>query len=492
MTHTSQELATFCKKKGFIYRSSEIYGGLAGFYDYGHLGTSLKHNFQDLWRGYFLSLHDNFHEIEASEIMHEKVFKASGHLDNFVDPITKCSECQVNYRADHLIEGAINKRVEGLIPEQLTNLIEENEIKCPNCKSDLMPVEVMNMMFPVQLGVGGTHKGYLRPETAQSPFVNFKLQFELLRKKIPMGLAMIGRAYRNEISPRNLTLRQRAFTQAELQIFFNPSKVNEHPDFEKVKDYPLRVMLQEDREANMVVERTAQELVDRGLPKFYVFHLAYIQKLYLTELSVPKEKFRLYELDDKEKAFYNKNHFDIEIDLNSHGFTEMGGLHYRTDHDLKGHQEVSKEKMDVVDETTGEKFIPHVLELSFGVDRNVYALLDLNYHKGEQRGNDVLALPSVFTPFYCAVFPLVKNKDPVVSKARDVYNQIHGRFSCFYDQSSSVGKRYARADEIGTKYCITIDFETLEDECVTVRDRDTTEQQRIKIVDLLDYLQKNQ
>jgi glycyl-tRNA synthetase len=170
----------------------------------------------------------------------------------------------------------------------------------------------------------------------------------------------------------------------------------------------------------------------------------------------------------------------------------MGGLHYRTDHDLKGHQEVSKEKMDVVDETTGEKFIPHVLELSFGVDRNVYALLDLNYHKGEQRGNDVLALPSVFTPFYCAVFPLVKNKDPVVSKARDVYNQIHGRFSCFYDQSSSVGKRYARADEIGTKYCITIDFETLEDECVTVRDRDTTEQQRIKIVDLLDYLQKNQ
>ena len=291
--HTSQELATFCKKKGFIYRSSEIYGGLSGFYDYGHLGTSLKRNFQNVWRGYFLSLHDNFHEIEASEVMHEKVFKASGHLDNFVDPITKCSECQVNYRADHLIEGAINKRVEGLIPEQLSNLISEHEITCPNCKSELMPVEVMNMMFPVQLGVDGSQTAFLRPETAQSPFVNFKLQFELLRKKIPMGLAMVGRAYRNEISPRNLTLRQRAFTQAELQIFFNPSKLNEHPDFHKVKDFPLRVMLEEDRESKMVVERTAAELVERGLPTFYVHHMVVIQKFYIDILKIPKEKFRL-------------------------------------------------------------------------------------------------------------------------------------------------------------------------------------------------------
>ncbi|PIN87698.1 glycine--tRNA ligase [Candidatus Woesearchaeota archaeon CG10_big_fil_rev_8_21_14_0_10_32_24] len=488
MTHTSQELATFCKQKGFIYRSSEIYGGLTGFYDYGHLGTILKHNFQNAWRSYFLGLHDNFYEIDASEIMHENVFKASGHLENFVDPVTKCSECQVNYRADHLIEGVIGKRVEGLTPGQLTNLIEDHKIVCPSCNSELMPVEIVNMMFPIQLGVGSTQTGYLRPETAQSPYVNFKLQFELLRKKIPMGLAMIGKAYRNEISPRNLTLRQRAFTQAELQIFFNPHKVNEHPNFDKVKNYPLRVMLQEDREFNMVVERTVQELVERGLPKFYVYHLAVIQKFYFDLLKIPQEKFRFYELDDKEKAFYNKNHFDIEIDLNTYGFTEVGGLHYRTDHDLKGHQEISKEKMDVVDETTCEKFIPHVLELSFGVDRSVYALLDLNYHKDEQRGNDVLALPSDFTPFYCAVFPLVKNKDNIVEKSQEIYESLRKEFSCFYDQTASVGRRYARADEIGTKYCITIDFETLEDEAVTVRDRDTTEQQRIKIKELIHYL----
>src|SRR3989344_9135150 len=350
------DLATFCKQKGFIYPSSEIYGGVAGLYDYGHLGTKLKKNFEELWRKYFLGLDDNFFEIETANIMPENVFRASGHLENFIDPVAKCSQCEHYERADHLVEVVVKKRVEELSSKELTQLINKHKIRCPKCGAEFQPVTVLNMMFPLQMGVGAKNKAYLRPETAQSPYVNFKLQYELLRKKLPLGLALVGRAYRNEISPRNLTLRQREFTQAELQIFVNPDLMNEHPEFDSLQDYELRTMLVEDRPQKMIVERTAAELVERGLPKYYVYHLIKIQQFYVDELRVPKHKFRLYELNEKEKAFYNKYHFDIEMELSEHGFTEIGGLHYRTDHDLKSHQEVSTQSMEIVDEKKGKKF----------------------------------------------------------------------------------------------------------------------------------------
>lgn len=487
MTHTSQELATFCKKKGFIYPSSEIYGGLSGFYDYGHLGTKLKRNFENVWRNYFLALNDNFQEIETANIMHENVFKASGHLDNFIDPIVKCSKCDFHDRADHFVENALGKRVEELSPEELNTIIHKQDLNCPKCKSNLKPVTVLNMMFPVQTGVGKSQLAYLRPETAQSPYVNFKLQYELLRKKLPMGLALVGRAYRNEISPRNLTLRQREFTQAELQIFFDPQKISQHPHFDMIKDYPLRVVLVDERDAE-IYNRTAEELVKTGLPQFYVFHLVKIQEFYINELKIPPESFRLYQLNDKEKAFYNKYHFDIEVELAEFGWTEMGGLHYRTDHDLEGHQKISGEKMEIFDEESGRRFIPHVLELSFGVDRNVYALLDVNYEDNKDRGNIVLHAPNKLSPFFAAVFPLVKNKPELVAKAEQVYDLIKTDFPCFWDEASSVGRRYARADEIGVSHCITVDFESLEDDCVTIRDRETTKQERVKISKLKDKL----
>ncbi len=485
---TTQELATFFKKKGFIYPSSEIYGGLAGFYDYGHLGTPLKHNFENVWRKYFLSLDDNYHELETANIMHTKVFKASGHLDNFIDPVVKCSKCDFFDRADHFIEKATKKRQEGLTPEQLTLLIQKNNLVCPQCKSSFQPVSVLNMMFPVNLGVGTSQVGYLRPETAQSPYVNFKLQHELLRKKLPLGLALIGRAYRNEISPRNLTLRQREFTQAELQIFFNPSKINEHPYFPLVADTKLSCLLVQDREKGIVQERSAQELVSLGLPQFYVYHLVVIQKFYLEQLKIPVEKFRLYQLSDQEKAFYNKYHFDIEVELSEHGFTEVGGLHYRTDHDLVGHQKISQQNMEILDEASGNRFIPHVLELSFGVDRNVYALLDLNYEDNKERGNVVLHLPSQLTPTFCAVFPLVKNNPQVAALAEEVYHSLKSSYTTLYDEGGSIGRRYARCDEQGVKYCLTIDFDSLEDHAVTIRDRDTTKQERVKITQLKEKL----
>jgi len=481
-----EDISVFCKKKGFIYPSSEIYGGLAGLYDYGHLGTKLKHQFEEAWRKFFLSLDDNFFEIETANIMPENVFRASGHLENFIDPLVKCSKCQFVERADHLLEKNLKKRVEGLSTEEFTKLIQKHGLKCPWCKAEFLPVQVLNMMFPLSLGAKSV--AYLRPETAQSPYVNFKLQYELLRKKLPLGLALIGRAYRNEISPRNLTLRMREFTQAELQIFFNPAKIDNHPFFDTIKNEKLRLLLIEDRAKGQVVERTAQELVKRGLPKFYVYHLAKIQEFYFKVLKIPPLKFRLYQLDDQEKAFYNKYHFDLEIELSELGFTEMGGLHYRTDHDLKGHQAVSKESLEVMEEEGKEKFLPHVLEISFGVDRNVYALLDLNYREDKDRGNAVLSLPKIMSPFFCAVFPLVKNKPEITAKAKEVYDTLKNCYSCFYDESGSIGRRYARADEIGVVYGLTVDFDSLNDGCVTVRDRDNTKQERIKISELKNKL----
>src|SRR3989344_2855070 len=477
------EFASFCKKKGFFYPSSEIYGGLSGFYDYGPLGTRLKHNFENIWRRYFLSLDDNYHEIETANIMHSNVFKASGHLDHFIDPIVNCSKCDFADRADHVLEKALNKRAEGISSEQLTQEIKKNKLNCPRCGSLFKPVSVMNMMFPLTIGVGKTTQAYLRPETAQSPYVNFKLQYELLRNKLPLGLALIGRAYRNEISPRNLILRQREFTQAELQIFFNPNKINQHSEFDLIQNYKLKALLIEDRKGDLAVERTAGELVKLGLPKFYVYHLVKIQQFYFDILKIPENKFRLYQLNDQEKAFYNKYHFDLELGLNDVGWTEVGGLHYRTDHDLSGHQNVSKENMNVFDEESGQKLIPHVLELSFGVDRNVYALLDLNYEDNKERGNVILHLPEDLAPYGYAFFPLVKNNPELLAKAERVYRLFSGH-DCYFDVSVSVGRRYARADEMGVNYCITIDFDSLQDDSVTIRDRDTTKQVRVKIEDL--------
>jgi glycyl-tRNA synthetase len=478
---TIEDISTFCKKKGFAYPSSLVYGGLAGLYDYGHLGTLLKKNFEDLWRGYFLSLNDNFFEIEANEIMHENVFVASGHIKNFVDKAAKCPKGHAD-RADHLLERKTGKRFEGASEDELFIEIKKHRIKCPVCGLDIEKVETMNMMFPVNLGVTSQIKAMLRPETAQSPYVNYKIQLEVMRKKLPMGLALIGKAYRNEISPRNFILRQRAFTQAELQIFFNPSKIEEHDDFDSVAEYKLNVIMHDQREGP-IQHVKCKEMLGK-LPKFYVYHMAKVQQFYLDVLRSPSAKFRLYELDAKERAFYNKFHFDIEAELDSLGWVEIGGIHYRTDHDLKGHQEVSKESMEFLDEATKERFVPHVLELSFGVDRNFYSILNYSYDNDEKRGNVVLHLSPKLSPIKVGVFPLVSNKEELMKKAGEVHGLLRKEFRCSFDASGSIGRRYARSDEIGVPACVTIDFESLQDDCVTIRDRETTEQYRVGIARL--------
>ena len=480
------EMAVFCKRKGFVYASGEIYGGLAGFFDYGHLGVLLKRNFENLWRNFFLGLNENFAEIESSEIMPEKVFVASGHLKNFNDFASKCKKGHIE-RADHLLEKNLNQRFEGFTSEQLFEKIKENKISCSVCGSQIESVEITNMMFPIQLGFGNNTKAFLRPETAQSPYVNFKAQLEVMRKKLPLGLALIGRAYRNELSPRNFLLRQRAFTQAELQIFFNPSKINEHEKFEEIKDYSLNVVLSNERNKG-IQKIKCKDLLDK-IPKFYVYHMAKVQQFYFNVLEFPKDKFRFYQLNEHEKAFYNKYHFDMEADLDVVGWTEIGGVHYRTDHDLKGHQEISNVNLSFFDEESKEKFIPHVLELSFGVDRNFYSILNFAYFYDEKRQNVVLRLNPKLAPVKAAVFPIVKRED-FEKISGEIFNDLKKDFNVVYDKSGSIGRRYARNDEMGTLFCITIDEDSLKKKEVTVRKRDSAEQVGIKIRNLKESLRK--
>ena len=457
-------------KRGFLFRSSEIYGGISGFYDYGHLGTLMKRKFENLWRDYFLSLRENFYEIEPTEIMPEKVFVASGHIKNFVDALTGCKKCKSDFRADHLVEDKTGESAEHLDNKQLTEKIKELGITCPNCGGELGEVDFLNLMFPLK--IGSKEKGALRPETAQGCYVAFKRMFSATREKLPLGLAIIGKAFRNEISPRQGTYRMREFTQAELQIFFDSDKIDECENFDEVKDYKLRIKFADKENAE---EISCSELLDK-FPKMYLYYLAKVQQFYLDVLFIPSEKFRLRELNEKEKAFYNKYHFDVEVFSEKfNSFKEMGGVHYRTDHDLSGHEKVSGENLHVTIE--GKKFIPHVLELSFGVDRNIYSLLELSYK------DNVLKLDPKVAPFVLGIFPLVK-KDGLGEKGFELYKNLKKDFDCFFDSSGSIGKRYARADESGIPYGITLDYDSMKDETVTIRDRDSTEQIRVKIEDL--------
>jgi len=473
------KIEEIARRRGFFWQSSEIYGGLSGFYDYAHLGTAIKKKWENLWRNYFLSLDDNFYEIDCSNIMPEGVFKASGHLESFVDPVLKCKKCGNFERADQIIEEILGESYEGLTMKEIDEIIKKHNIRCPKCKGNFEDVKTLNMMFPIDVGTGKIIRAYLRPETAQSAYVNFRREFECLRKKLPLGLAIIGKAFRNEISPRNVLFRMREFTQAELQIFFDPEKINDHPDFDSVADYKLRI-----KEVQKPLEEISCANMLKKLPKFYVYYMAKIQQFYLDILKIDKEKFRFRELSEEEKAFYNKYHWDIELNI-SIGWKEVAGIHYRTDHDLKGHQDISKQDQRIsIDD---KKIIPHVLELSFGVDRNVFSLLDLGYKEEQER--IIFKLPRLVGPYDVAVFPLV-NKDNLPEKAKEVRDILKPMFSVFYDESGSIGRRYRRMDEIGVCCCITIDNQTMEDESVTLRDRDSMKQIRVKIDELCETIYK--
>ncbi len=481
----SDEIMDVALRRGFIFPSSEIYGGISGFYDYGHLGTLMRKKWENAWRRHYLGLNPNFFEIDATHIMPKNVFVGSGHLENFNDPLTECEKCHSRFRADHLVEEFLERSAEGMSSEEMSSLLKESNIPCPKCGGHLLDVRMFNMMFELSVGASGESEiAYLRPETAQGAFLAFKRSFNALRGKLPMGLAIVGRAYRNEISPRQGFYRLREFNQAELQVFFDPDTIEDHPDFESIKDVKLRMFPLQNRASGEVDDVTASDLnTNFGIPKFYIYHLAKIQEFYLDKMKFPRELFRFRELSEEERAFYNKIHWDVEVYTESlGGFKEMGGLHYRTDHDLGGHQNASGERLDV--NIDGKKFIPHVLELSFGVDRNFWTLLDVFYK--DEGDRKVISLPKDVAPFRAGIFPLQKKED-LEKVAKKVYNELKECYDVFYDDSGSIGRRYRRQDEIGTPFGVTIDFQTLEDNTVTIRERDSMNQHRVK----LDEIWKN-
>ncbi len=480
------DLLGYARRTGMFWSTADIYGGSSGLFDYGHMGTMLKRNFESLWLSFFVERNANYFQIDASTLLPEKPLVASGHAERFNDILVGCLKCKSYFRADMMLSEAGIEVREGAKPEEIDKVIAEKNVKCPRCGADFGPSRTFNMMIDVALGPEKSDKGYLRPETAQSTFLNFHREFNTLRQKLPLGLALIGRAYRNEISPRQGLYRLRELIQAEVQIFFEES--NWHPDLSELKGDSFNVV---PYSTGKTVKANADKLLEMGYPDFYVYHMALIHKFYTSLLGVPEVKFRFFEKGGDDKAFYNKVHMDIELDVESWGgFKEVGGLHYRGDYDLKSHSKGSSKKLSV--KVEGREFTPNVLELSFGVDRNIWALVDIDYSNND--GRQLLSLKPWLSPYGVAVFPL-QNDEKIDIEVKKLHKRLSRKYRAFLDVSGSIGKRYARMDEVGTPFCITVDYDTVNPESehfgkVTIRERDSREQERVAVSEVEGYLER--
>lgn len=565
----NEEMMSISKKRGFLYPSFEIYSGVAGFYDYGPLGGMLKNNIMNLWRNYYIN-QEQFYEIEAPTIMPRETLKASGHVDNFTDPMVKCSECKEVYRADHIIEDAINKEVEGLPDETLTQIIQDNNIVCENCGGKLGDVESYNLMFKTQIGVSGKQTGYMRPETAQGIFIAFKRISRFYKDKLPFGIVQLGKSYRNELSPRQGVIRLREFTQAEAEIFVDPSDKT-HKNYEKIQDYTLKLYGQKQQLEDLEpITITVKKAVDEGIisSEMIAYQIVLARK-FLADLGIPDDAIRFRQHLPDEMAHYAIDCWDAEVKTDQYGWVEIIGIADRTDFDLKSHIKHSKEDLSVfkeydepktvtktkasfnmkkfgptfkgdsskakeileqtnpdeiieafnengeytfsindneytIDDTfitfktedeqiRGERIVPHVIEPSYGIDRIIYSTLlhayteDVN-DEGEKRA--YLKLPAKIAPIKAAILPLV-NKEPLTVIATEIEETLRSNnIITSYDTSGTIGRRYARSDEIGIPYAITVDYDTIDDNSVTIRNRDTFKQVRIKIDELPEIIMK--
>ena len=442
-----EDIISLCKRRGFIYQGSDVYGGLSGTWDYGPLGVQLKRNIMNLWWRMFVDERDDIYGVDAAILMNPKVWKASGHVDTFVDPLCEDTINHRRYRTDHILkDNGID--VDGLTMEQMDEVIAEKGIKSPD-GNPLSKSRTFNMMFKTSVGATESEDSvaYLRPETAQGIFTNFKNVVDSFYPDLPFGIAQQGKAFRNEIAPRDFVFRSREFEQMEIEYFVNPEKWQEAFD--------------------ELLKLTHEFLEALGLNPDNIH-----------ELDVPAE----------DRAHYSKKTIDIEYDFPI-GKEELMGIAYRTDFDLMNIQRVSGKSMEYTIKGTNEKFVPHVIEPSFGVERALMAVLSSAYREDEQNGSKrvYLALPEHLAPVKFAVSPLLKNKPELVEKAREIYADLSkknpGRV--MWDDNGNIGKRYRRQDEIGTPHCVVVDFQTLEDDTVTVRERDTTEQRRVKVEELL-------
>lgn len=439
---TMEKIVSLAKRRGFIYQGSDVYGGLAGTWDYGPLGVALKRNIMNLWWQHFVDSRDDMYGVDAAILMNQKVWQASGHVDTFVDPLCEDTVNHRRFRTDHILkDNGVNP--DGMTMEQMDAAVVENDIKSPD-GNPLSKSRTFNMMFMTHVGATNDESSvsYLRPETAQGIFTNFKNVVDSFYPDLPFGIAQQGKAFRNEIAPRDFIFRSREFEQMEIEYFVHPEA------WEQAFDELLK--------------STHEFLESLGLSPDHIH-----------ELDVPAE----------DRAHYSKKTIDIEYDYPI-GREELMGIAYRTDFDLGNIQRVSKKSMEYQVKGSNERFVPHVIEPSFGVERALMAVLSESYREDEQNGEKrvYLALPKHLAPIKFAVSPLLKNKPELVEKARQVYSALKKKYGAvMWDDNGNIGKRYRRQDEIGTPKCIVIDFQTLEDGTVTVRDRDTTEQQRVNI-----------
>ena len=548
------------RRRGFLWPAFELYGGAAGFYDYGPLGAPLKRRIEDIWRQYFV-IAEGFAEIEAPTIGVEGIFQASGHLSGFSDPLTGCKECKEVYRADHLIKHIIE------VPDALTNeeiyrCMQENEITCPECGGELSSVYEFNLMFKTMIGPGNKMTGYMRPETAQGMFINFPRLLRYFRGALPFAAVQIGKSYRNEISPRQGVIRLREFTQAEAEIFIDP-RDKTHPRFDEVKAIRMKFYSQEAQEKGVEEEMSFGEAVDRGVVahQTLAYYVARTYQ-YLLAVGIDPQKLRFRQHKSDEMAHYAADCWDAEVLLDRLGWIELVGVADRTDYDLKAHTTVSKVNLSVFvnydqpkkrkktvvkpdfkalgpmfkskakavgealralapeqlagekiqvnidgetididrslvsfesveEEVRGEEVVPHVIEPSFGIDRILYSILDHSYYEDEIDGEKraVLRFKPQVAPIEVAVLPLM-DRSELVGPAKKILEELRSRgMRTDYDTSGSIGRRYRRNDEIGTPYEVTIDYETIEEGTVTIRDRDSMSQVRVARWQVVDKLQ---
>jgi glycyl-tRNA synthetase len=451
-TVTMDKIVAFCKRRGFVYQSSEIYGGIRSSYDYGPLGVEMKRNIKEEWWRRMVHMREDMVGLDSAIIMHPRVWEASGHTATFNDMLVESRTSKRRYRADHLIEDATGIDAEGLSPEELTRIIEEDDrVKDPvDGGRDFAPVRPFNLMFETYMGPVKTPENlaYLRPETAQGIFVNFKNVLQTSRVKVPFGIAQQGKSFRNEITPGNFIFRTREFEQMEMEFFVEPG--------------------------------TDEDWHEYWIEERFNWYL---------DLGLREENLRRYEHPQEKLSHYAKRTVDIEYDYASVGWSELEGIANRTDYDLKQHAEYSGENLEYFDQATNNRYVPYVIEPAVGPDRIMLAFLVDAYTEEEVNGEarTVLKLHPRIAPTKAAVFPLSK-KEPVSTIARKLYDDLKGDYRLFYDDSGSIGRRYRRQDEAGTPFCVTVDFDTIDDKKVTIRDRDTLEQERVPIEAVRDRL----
>jgi len=546
--NSSNDLMSVCKRRGFIWPSFEMYGGVAGMYDYGPLGCALKNNIVEMWRSIYKG-REGFVEIDSETVNPREVFKASGHLDNFADLITYCQKCQAPYRADHMVKDFYDNP-DILTPKQLEEAFVEHKIKCPACGGELGPVEEFNLMFRTNIGPGNARVGYMRPETAQGIFVNYSNLYRYNREKLPMGVIQTGRSYRNEIAPRQGMIRMREFNQMEVELFVDP----EDKDWTRFPEIENGMLDLIPNTTLQLTTMSVKDAVETGVIANRVLaYFVYTTKQLLLSLGIDEKRLRFREHEKDEMAHYAADCWDAEV-LLSYGWTEIVGIADRGNWDLTRHAQFSGQdlshfkkydepkEMEVekinpnskllgptfkgkakaiseaisalppsaiqdgklkvtvdgedieltseyfevvkrVEKVTGDRVIPHVIEPSHGLDRIFYSVLEHAYTYDEKEDYVVLKLAPVVAPIKVGVFPLME-KDGLDTVAKQIYESIHSsRVEAYYDGSGTIGRRYARMDEVGTPWCITVDYDSLQDNTVTIRDRDTTEQKRIKIAD---------